>query len=76
MFRREFSLAMFFIWFLTGALFAGIWYLTTGQWPPLWARLAGVAVLFPVLMPFEAALARLSARQQRRRGATLRREAR
>ena len=66
MFRREFSLAMLFIWLLAGALFGGIWFVASGQWPPMWARLAGGAVLFPVLVPFEAALARRSVRRTRR----------
>ena len=66
MFRRSFSLGLMLLWALAGALFFGIWYLTSGQLPPTWARIAAGVILLPVLMPFEAALSRRSEGRHRR----------
>ena len=66
MFRRSFSLGLILLWALAGALFASIWFVTSGQWPPTWARIAAGVVLLPVLMPFEASLARRSEGRHRR----------
>ncbi|WP_331728769.1 hypothetical protein OG693_39325 (plasmid) [Streptomyces sp. NBC_01259] len=63
MFRPQFSTALIVMWFAAGAVFGGIWYLATGHLPPLWARIAAPIVLFPVLTPLEAALARRDKRR-------------
>lgn len=63
MFERIVSPAALLLWLLVGAAFASIWYALTAAWPPIWARVLGGMVLFALVFPLEAALAR---RHQRR----------
>ncbi|NUS82716.1 MAG: hypothetical protein HOY75_08180 [Streptomyces sp.] len=63
MFEKFVSPAALLLWLLAGAGFAALWYGLTATWPPIWARLAGGMVLFALVVPLEAALAR---RQHRR----------
>ncbi|MFI6653228.1 hypothetical protein ACIBI8_37265 [Streptomyces sp. NPDC050529] len=65
MFRPQFSTALIVMWIAAWTVFGSIWHLATGHTPPLWAHIAVTVVLFPILTPLEAALAR----RNRRRGA-------
>lgn len=65
-YERVFSLSLMLIWFTAGLAFFAIWYAVTGDfYPPMWVRFVVVAVLFPVLIPLEAALARRHERRRR-----------
>jgi membrane protein implicated in regulation of membrane protease activity len=65
-FDRDISFALILIWFLAGSAVAAIWYAVTGVWPPVWARCVAGVILFPILMPLEAALARRYRRRKQR----------
>lgn len=58
MFERTVSPAALLLWLCAGAAFAAIWYAITTTWPPIWARVLGGMVLFALVFPLEAALAR------------------
>lgn len=59
------SPAALLIWLFFGAAFAVVWFALTEGWPPIWARLVGGMVLFSVVLPLEAALARRYRRRRR-----------
>lgn len=63
------SPAFLLLWFAGGVVFAAIWQAATASWPPAWARLVGALVLFAIVVPLDAALAR---RHHRRRYPTTR----
>ncbi|MFF1358688.1 hypothetical protein [Streptomyces sp. NPDC058297] len=66
MYERVFSLSMVLMWFTAGLAFFAIWHAVTGEfYPPLWLRLLVPTLLFPVLMPLEAGLARRHERRTR-----------
>lgn len=67
------SPAALLIWLCFGSAFAAVWFALTEGWPPIWARLVGGMVLFAVVIPLEAALARRHHRR-RRGGVTHRKE--
>ncbi|MGW2725647.1 hypothetical protein [Streptomyces sp. NPDC001492] len=58
MFERIVSPAALLLWLAVGAAFASIWFAITTTWPPIWARMLGGLLLFALVFPLEAALAR------------------
>ncbi|MFF1574829.1 hypothetical protein ACFVWR_18980, partial [Leifsonia sp. NPDC058292] len=66
LYERFVSLSMILLWFTAGLAFLAVWYAVTGDlYPPLWVRIVVAALLFPALIPLEAALARRHERRKR-----------